>query len=143
MERDTTNAVHAVEGERGFGLIEIVISMFLLALLAVAFLPLLITAMKTTVQTSSVATSSQLLSRQLDAVRTLEPNCSAISGFDDIVVATTISSRGTVFQPHRQVLTCPTTYPGVVNVRVWVTEAGKVKVLSEATTLVYVKAATP
>lgn len=129
--------------EAGFGMIEIVVSMFLLALLAISFLPLLITALKTTVQTSSVATSSQLVSRQLDAVRALAPNCTSISAFDDTAVATTTSPRGTVYQPHRQVLACPTSYPGVVNVRAWVTEVGKVKVLSEATTLVYVKAATP
>ena len=129
--------------ESGFGMIEIVISMFLLALLAIAFLPLLITAMKTTVQTSTIATANQLVSRQLDAVRALAPNCGAISAFDDATVATSTSARGTVYQPYRQVLSCPGTYPGVVNVKAWVTEAGNSKVLAEATTLVYVKTATP
>lgn len=124
-------------------MIEIVVSMFLLALLAVAFLPLLITALKTTVQISSVATSSQLVSRQLDAVRALLPNCSSISAFDDVPVVTTTSAEGVVYQPYRKVLSCPPTYPGVVNVSAWVTEAGKSKKLSEATTLVYVRSATP
>lgn len=129
--------------EGGFGMIEIVVSMFLLALLAVAFLPLLINALKTTVQISSVATSSQLVSRQLDAVRALAPHCLAISGFDDVPVATTTSAEGVVYQPYRKVLSCPLLYPGVVNVSAWVTEAGKTKKLSEATTLVYVRSATP
>lgn len=124
-------------------MIEIVVSMFLLALLAVAFLPLLITALKTTVQISSVATSSQFVSRQLDEVRALAPNCTAIGAFDDTPVATTTSAEGTVYQPHREVFACPSSYPGVIKVRAWVTEAGESKKLSEATTLVYVRAATP
>ncbi|WP_241986018.1 prepilin-type N-terminal cleavage/methylation domain-containing protein [Cryobacterium sp. Hz7] len=130
-------------GDPGFGLIEVVISMFLLSLLTIAFLPLLITAMKTTVLSSTIASASQLVSQQLDAIRAVAPNCAEVGAFDDGSVATSGLSGGTVFQPHRLVGPCPGTYPGVVSVRAWVTKAGDVKVMAEATTLVYVKSATP
>lgn len=129
--------------ERGFGLIEIVISMFLLALLTIAFLPLLITAMKTTVLSSTIASASQLVSQQLDAIRAVAPNCAAVSAFDDVPVVTSGLAGGTVFQPYRLVGPCPGTYPGVVTVKAWVTKSGNAKVMAEATTLVYVQTANP
>ncbi|TFC35449.1 type II secretion system GspH family protein [Cryobacterium sp. TMT2-42-4] len=142
MTSPASQTAHA-EGERGFGLIEIVISMFLLSLLTIAFLPLLITAMKTTVLSSTIASASQLVSQQLDAIRAVAPNCAAVSAFDDAPVATSGLPGGTVFQPYRLVGTCPGAYPGVVSVKAWVTRAGDAKVIADATTLVYVEKATP
>ena len=129
--------------DSGVGLIEIIISMFLLALLATAFLPLLIQGMTTSVRTTAIATASQLASQQLDQLRELGTTCSEVSVFDDVVPATTTDERGTVYQPHRQVAACPTTYPGVVSVRVWVTKTGVAQPLADATTLFYVKTAAP
>ena len=131
--------------ESGFGLIEIIVSMFLLSLLAIAFLPLLITSMRTTVTNATIATASQLVSEQLDAARTLADNCTDVSTFDDPVLPTTTDARGTVYQPHRSVATCstdPADYPTVVEVSAWVTEAGDTDRLAEAVTLVYLESAT-
>ena len=129
--------------ESGVGLIEIVISMFLLALLAVAFLPILVEGMTTSVRTTTIATASQLTGQQLDKLREFGTTCSEVGVFDDVSPATTTDERGTVYQPHRQVAACPTTYPGVVSVRVWVTRTGLARPLAEATTLFYVKTAAP
>jgi type II secretory pathway pseudopilin PulG len=123
--------------DSGLGIVEIVVSMFLLALLAVAFLPLLIQGMKTSVRNSTVATASQLLDQQIGAVRALPPTCDAVSAFDDAPVPETTDARGTTYLPKRKVLACPTTYPGVVRVEVTVAEAGDV--LAEAVTLVYLQ----
>jgi type II secretory pathway pseudopilin PulG len=128
---------NAAADESGLGLIEIVVSMFLLALLAVAFLPLLIQGMKTSVRNSTVATASQLLDQQIGAVRALPPTCDDVQTFDDTVPLPTTDARGTDFQPVRKVFDCPTAYPGVVRVEVKVTEAGSA--LAEAVTLVYVE----
>jgi len=131
------------ESDAGFGVIEIVVSMFLLSLLAVAFLPLLIESMTVTVRNSTIATASQLVSQQLDEVRIIASNCADVSAFDDVAITATTDARGTVFQPHREVAACPAAYPGVVQVRAWVTESGDPKALAEAVTLVYVESATP
>ena len=129
--------------ESGIGLIEIIISMFLLALLATAFLPILIQGMSTSVRTTTVATASQLAGQQLDQLRELGTTCSEVSVFDDVMLATTTDERGTVYQPRSLVAACPAIYPGVVSVRVWVTRNGVVQPLADATTLFYVKTANP
>ncbi|MFO7691343.1 MAG: type II secretion system protein, partial [Cryobacterium sp.] len=48
--------------EQGFGMIEIVVSMFLLALLSIAFLPLLVQSLQVSVQNARLATATQLAS---------------------------------------------------------------------------------
>ncbi|SFN93026.1 hypothetical protein [Mycetocola miduiensis] len=130
----------AAADDSGLGIVEIVVSMFLLALLAMAFLPLLIQGMTASVKSATVATASQLLNQQLDLVRAVPPNCAAVQAFDDAVVPSTTDARGTAFQPVREVLACPASYPGVVNVKVMVKEGADV--LAEAVTLVYVESAT-
>ena len=131
----------ASDEESGFTIIEIVISMFLLALLAMFFLPLLVQGMKISVQNANLATASQLVSQQLDLVRTIPDNCDAVGSFDDAPVAVVTDSRGNYFQPYRQVADCSaipsTDYPAVVKVTAWVTEVGDTRHLAEAVTLVY------
>lgn len=130
----------ASDEESGFTIIEIVVSMFLLALLAMFFLPLLVQGMKTSVQNANLATASQLVSQQLDIARALPDNCDAVSSFDDAPVAVVSDSRGNYFQPYRQVGACPVPpahYPAVVKVTAWVTEVGDTRHLAEAVTLVY------
>lgn len=128
--------------EAGFGLIEIMVSMFLLALLATAFLPLLIQAMRTSVMNASVATANQLASAQLDELRTLDPYCDTVSAFDDVTPASVTDTRGTVYQPSRAVAACPSVYPGVIEVTVSVARAGEPSSLARARTLVYLESAT-
>lgn len=122
--------------EAGFGLIEIMVSMFLLALLAVFFLPTLIESMRITVTNSTTVTASQLVSAQLDVLRTLNPDCDSVSAFDDMAFPASTDARGTVFQPHALVGSCPVAYPGVVEVTVWVTEQGDSTRIADAITKV-------
>jgi prepilin-type N-terminal cleavage/methylation domain-containing protein len=129
--------------DSGFGLIEIIVSMFLLALLAAAFLPVLMTALTTSVRNSTIATANQLVGQQLDELRLLASNCVDVSAFDDAVIASTTDERGTVYQPFREVAACPAVYPGTVEVRAWVTENGATDALTDATTLVYLESAAP
>ena len=138
-----TLASHTNSDDAGIGLVEIIVSMFLLALLATAFLPILVQGLTTSVRTTTIATASQLAGEQLDKLRELGTTCSQVSVFDDVVQATTTDERGTVYQPNRQVSACPTIYPGVVSVRVWVTRTGVIQPLADATTLFYVKTAAP
>ena len=138
-----TATKHTESDDAGIGLIEIIISMFLLALLATAFLPILVQGLTTSVRTTTIATASQLAGEQLDKLRELGTTCSQVSVFDDVVQAATTDERGTVYQPNRQVSACPLLYPGVVSVRVWVTRTSVIQPLADATTLFYVKTAAP
>jgi type II secretory pathway pseudopilin PulG len=127
--------------DSGMGMVEIVVSMFLLAIVAMSFLPVLIQGMRGTVTNATAATAGQLVSQQIDAARALPATCAALSAFDDAAVPSTSDARGTVFYPHRQVGACPAAYPGVVTVRVWITEGASTAVTTEAKTLVYVSSA--
>ena len=128
--------------EVGFGLVEIVISMFLLALLAVAFLPLLIDALRTTVRNATTATATQLVSEQLDAVSLIPRTCAALADFEAASVPTLTDERGTVYTATRSAATCPSTgYPLSVAVTVSVTADSQPGLLVESTTTVIVESA--
>ncbi len=129
------------EDEQGLGLIEIVVAMFLIALLAIAFLPLLINSLTATRTNTSVATANQLVSQQLEALRVVNTNCASVTSFASSDPTPVTDDRGVVLTIDRQLIgVCPTTYPGTVKVTVAVTSGGKT--LSNATTLVLVKSAT-
>ena len=130
-------------GERGFGLIEIVISIFLLGLLAVAFLPLLITALQTNVRNANLATATQLVSQQMDQARTAGSTCSALTAFGASTPLPVSDARGTVYRPARAVANCPTnapSYPTTVVVTVSVSMDGSSVPPVTATTQVYLRA---
>lgn len=126
--------------EDGFGLVEIVVSMFLLALLAVAFLPLLIDALRVSVVNSKVATSNQILSEQLDAVALVDRTCAAFDAFESVAIPTVTDARGTVYQADRDVTGCaPATYPAAVTIVLTVTVVGEPSIGSRATTTAIVE----
>jgi type II secretory pathway pseudopilin PulG len=142
--------------ETGFGLVEIVVSMFVLALLSISFLPLLITALKTAVNNSTVATSTQLVNQQLELAGSTAqstPTCGLIKVFaNSSTIGTTTARDGTVLQPHRELVVtsgqtdgtgCPLSYPGTVKFRTWITSTSGTTIFAQATTLLYVSAATP
>ncbi len=89
--------------DKGFGLIEIVVSMFILAILAIAFVPLLVEGLKQSIATSTTATATQLVAERLQLAQAQGPVCSdvaALAGtnqFTDprgviIAVTTTVGS---------------------------------------------------
>lgn len=126
----------------GFGLIEIIISMFLLALLAVGFLPLLIDALKVSVRNSTIATATQLVSEQLDSVTLLPRTCAALAQFETAGPVTLMDARGATYTARRDAATCPSGgYPVAVSVRVWATVDTDSAVLVESITTVIVERA--
>jgi type II secretory pathway pseudopilin PulG len=152
----TVESKRPVSDEAGFGLVEIVVAMLMLALLSVSFLPLLITAFKTSINNSTVTTSTQLVNQELELATTTAastPTCGLLKTFaNSSTIGTTTARDGTVLQPHRQLLVkagktdaqgCPLVYPGTAYFRSWITASSGSTVYAEATTLLYVTAATP
>lgn len=136
--------VRAEAGDResGFGLVEILISMFLLALLAVSFLPLLIDALRVTVRNASIATATQLVSEQLDAVSLIPRTCSALEAFEAAAIPPLTDERGTVYTAVRDAATCPASgYPLTVSVTVSVTASSQPDLLVRSTTTVIIESA--
>jgi Tfp pilus assembly protein PilV len=109
------------EPERGFGMIEVVISIFLLAMLALAFMPILINTIKDTARTTTIATATQLAGQQIEAARSVRsstgstPTCADIEQFLAVTPASVVDPRGVTLQPTWTVPTaCPATIPPTV-----------------------------
>lgn len=128
-------------GDSGFGIIEIILSMFLLALIAMAFLPLLMQSLRVSVSNSTLATATQLVAQQMEELRALDPTCTTIQTYvsqtNADFEAAKFDANGQELQPRISPITCPAE-PPLVTIRVWVTDSTN-KTLSEATTLVLVK----
>lgn len=137
--KQTTGARTPATDDSGFGLVEIVISMLLLALLAVAFLPLLIGALQASVRNATIATANQLLSEQLDALQTTARTCAALDAYESASISVTTDPRGTEYTPQRTVGACPSTFPGSVTVTLRVTVADQPDVRLETVTFAVVE----
>jgi type II secretory pathway pseudopilin PulG len=124
-----------ITDDEGLGLIEIVVSMFMIALLAVAFLPALITGLKTTASNAVAATATQLANQAIESARADSyANCTALGALAQSTF--TSDGRGGELQVVR-VVTCDAGDDQPETVTVVVREVdGEQKVLARATTLV-------
>jgi type II secretory pathway pseudopilin PulG len=128
--------------DRGFGMIEVVISMFLIALIAIAFIPVLVQGMRLSVVNTSIATATQLVSQNMEQARARGTNCADLRLFAAEAVSAVVDKRGVSFQPVREPVTCTGTsadYPKTVSFRVKVSETGSSTILASAATLILVR----
>lgn len=125
-----------LRSDLGFGLIEVVISMFLLAVLAMAFLPLLVQSLKQSTANATIATATQLVNERMELVQSAGGNCASVgtyavdSSFDD--------PQGVTIQLSTSVGACPDA-TGTVLVTTVATRADTGAVLIEAATRVFVE----
>lgn len=125
-----------LRSESGFGLIEVVISMFLLAVLAVAFLPLLVQSLRQSSSNATLATATQLVNERLELVQSAGGSCSSIGTF--AVESTFDDSQGVTIALSTTVGTCPDA-TGTVLVTSSATRTDTGVVLIEAATRVFVE----
>jgi len=135
-------AERALDDESGFGLVEIVISMFLLALVSISLLPLLITGLKQAAANTTTATATQIVQDQLELVRTQGATCVALTILGS-QSWTTVDPRGVELHVDRTIGACPASgdYPGTVSVEIEVErhDGADVTELANATTLVFLE----
>lgn len=119
--------------ERGFGLIDIVVAMFLLVVVSVAVLPLLVQGLNLSSTNATLAAASQLASQQIELVRP-QNLCSSI-----VPATTTVATQNVTLRVSRTVgSSCPITgYPITVPVSVSVTRTDTNAVVASANTLVF------
>lgn len=130
--------------DSGFGLVEIIISMFLLTLLSLAFLPLLIDSLRATVRNSITTTASQLLAEQLDRVPTLDRTCAAVASFAAEPDTVITDDRGNEYRASRMASSCPTgpnAFPGRLIVTLEVEVIGQPEIVVQTRTFALVEAA--
>lgn len=125
-----------IETDAGFGLIEVIVSMFLLALLAVAFAPVLISSIRISAANTSTATATQLVNERMQIAQSFGPVCATVAGM--VGSATLVDARDVEIDVTTTVGACPV---GIGTVRV---ESVAVRLdtgeeLARASTLVYVE----
>lgn len=124
-----------LRSESGFGLVEIVISMTMLAALAVMFLPILIQGLKQAAENATLATATQLVTEQVRRAQTASPYCSDVTALAGVVTAT--DPREIPLQMTTTVGTCPADV-GTVDVAITVVRTDTGQTLTTAETLVLV-----
>jgi len=131
----------ARRSDDGFGLIEIVISMLILAVLAVSLLPLLIQGVRTASSNASQATAGRLVHDRIEQARASE-TCAAVASLAGTITLPA-DERGDIFIVTGSTpAACPTSYPAVVSLSISVADSSApAKPVASATTLVLVTGA--
>ncbi len=133
--------------EEGFGIIEVVISLFLLSILSVSFIPLLVNSIKTTGKNTTITTATQIVNQEIEGARAVRsptatmPSCLDLTNFLNVTLASVTDPRGVTLLPRWDPTVCPATYPGVVRARISVTRSGSATSVAQAVTFIYVKSA--
>jgi type II secretory pathway pseudopilin PulG len=130
--------------EGGFGVVEIVVAMFLIGLLAVAFLPILVQSVRVSDTNVTIAEATQVVAQQLERVGAAGSSCSAVKAITASDPAPVATSRGSL-QPHLRLNLPPTDvcaepHLRVVQLRVWASFSGSNDELAAAETLILLDA---
>lgn len=123
--------------DSGFGIVEVLVAMLMLALIAVAFLPVLITGLRLSSGNSSIVTAAQIARTQVALARRAA-TCAAVTAFAAATPASVSDGTGTNLVPTRTAGSCPSSYPGTISFSTSVSASGSSVVLASATTLIYV-----
>ncbi|MBC7463047.1 MAG: hypothetical protein H7227_02165 [Actinobacteria bacterium] len=138
---------NAVTSEAGFGILEVVVSMFLLSIMAMSYIPLLLNSVKDTATNTTIATATQIVNEQIEGARAVRsqqattPSCADITQFLAVTPAPVVDPRGVTLVPTWSAPTCPATYPGVVRAAVSVTKLSATTPIASAVTFIFVKRA--
>ena len=125
--------------ERGFGMVEIIVSMFLLTVMGLALLPLITQALQASIANSTLATATQLVVREMEDMRSRGSTCATVRAFA-AASRPVFDPNGQPLQPRIDPIVCPaaSAYPTTVAVHVTVTDVRADSLVAEARTLVFV-----
>jgi len=127
--------------ESGFGVVEIVVSMFLLGLIAIAFLPLLVQSLRVSVSNSTLTTATQLVAQQMDELRSLGTTCATLDAYANTPFPP-VTADGNHVLTVTIALDCPAAsvaLPTTVMATVSITEKPDTVPIAKATTLMLVQ----
>ena len=112
--------------------------MFLLSIMAMAFLPVLVQSLQVSKVNASIATATQLVATQMSELRSRGTGCAALAVYADELQPEFDAGGRNLLQTIE--IDCPPAeeYPTTVPVTVSVSAAATTKVISAATTLIFV-----
>jgi Tfp pilus assembly protein PilV len=123
----------------GFGLTEIVVSLFILAILAISMLPLLVQGLTVAAMNATLATATQLVQDRVEFTRTT-PTCAGVAAQEGLVT-TSPDSRNISYNVTGTIVgdACPAALPGLIEFTVDVARNDDPSaILASATTLVLI-----
>ena len=145
MSENRLPGIVTVGDERGIGIIEIVVAMLLIALLVLSFIPVLINSNRVSARNTTMATATQIVNKQIESARAVTsststaPSCANMNSFMvSPAPSAVVDPRGVTLLAMWSPITCPTSYPGTVHMRVSVTRSGETNPTASADTLVRV-----
>lgn len=121
--------------DSGLGLIEIVVSMLMLAILAIAFLPLLVEGLKLSARNTTLATATQLVAERIQLAQAAGPACASVAALGGVQSFT--DGRGIDLQVTTTTGLCESSTT-LLPVSVAVIRLDTVETITSASTLVYV-----
>lgn len=125
--------------DSGFGLVEILVSMVLLGVVAVSFLPVLIDSLTVSARNVTTATATQLVNDQLDDAVATVSSCAELKAFLKETPAKVMDSQHVELQPQRSAAaTCDDSARGAVVFTATVIRTDTNATVSTATTLLSV-----
>lgn len=130
----------AVDSETGFGLVEIVVAMFILGIVAISLLPLLVQGLRVSAMNATLASATQLVNDQIEQARA-QATCDGVTAMEGTTI-TAADVRGRQFDVIVDADdSCPAAYPDVMKLVVQVADHKEpATILAEATTLILVDA---
>ena len=130
--------------DKGFSMVEIVVSMFLIGIIAVSVLPVLIQALKASAANITVATSNQMINEEMDAARGAVRNCDELQEFLANTRSPVTDSQNIELRSTRTGAgDCTDTKLGAATLTIRITRGDTGAVVATASTLLSVLAATP
>jgi type II secretory pathway pseudopilin PulG len=137
---EQSEQVAAVTDDSGFGLVEIVVSMFLIGVLAISFLPVLVRSLTASALNITVATSTQMINEQMDTARAQVSNCDQLAAFVADTPPAVTDSQNVVLQATRSAGACSDGALSAASLAITVTRNDTDAIVATATTLVSVEA---
>ncbi len=142
MSREVTRESARID-DAGLGLLEIVISMFLISLLAISFIPVLIAGLRAAESNSTTATATRLVAQAIDVARTTGANDCADAEFLDDPVIEEVDAQGVTIRVTTSIGSCTPGGTVAVTARAVDTADASATAIAQARTLVFVGGSTP
>lgn len=118
--RTNGSAARVAHRDQGVGLIEVILALFVLAIMSLGVLPLLVSSVKASAINRDLVAATSFANAKLSAIRAtfpdiVESSCAAVTGQNATNVA---DPAGTGLKADVIVGVCPTSYPDAMTVRV-------------------------
>jgi len=98
--------------ESGLSLIELMVSILLLSLIAMSFIPLMINGLRLADRAASITTATSIANNELDRLRVGNAAC---MNQTEAALTSVSDTRGGVYTPVLTMV-CPSSYPGTAEV---------------------------